>query len=730
MSSIGDTVRRVGVVILALALVMPAAGCLTDFTGSGTNDNDNVPPGCGNGLQESGELCDGTDFGGQTCQTALGLEFGDLQCTDVCLLDLSGCHNCGNGVVDANEACDDSNHSAADGCSELCQIEVGWLCMGEPSVCSTVCGDGIIAGIEECDDGNTEIGDGCNSGCTVDPGWVCSGDPSVCNETCGNGVLDEAEGCDDGNLTAGDGCSDNCAEEPGWQCSSEPSVCDGVCGDGQVVGSEACDDGNTAVGDGCLSDCTVEAGWTCDYSSEPPVGCTSVCGDGILVGDEACDDGNTVPTDGCDQDCSVGPFSACDGEPSVCICVVYVDRDVGLGGNNGTDWASAFTYLPDGLQAADWQPSPCEVWVAEGVYYTYEFDNGDRLEPGQNVSMYGGFAGDEIWRSQRDFVTRVTVLSGEQEGNPTHRVRRILNLDNSQGVIVDGFTVSGAFSTGYDGGGVNIKGTDVILRNCIFQDNAARNGGGVYIRDGSVTISDCEFINNVADDSGGGIALDSHGSLVLERSVFDGNSADQRGGGISVRNADAITVDRCRFTDNTTQEFGGGIRIADAGFAASVTNSVFWRNSANQGGGGISFYQLGPTATLASCTFHDNSANAGEGQSIRIQYGDVNVENSILWGTTTDQIDLAIGANITVAYCDVFGGAGGNGVIDLDPVFVAPLTGDLRLSSTSPCIDAADGDAAPTTDMEDNPRVDIATTPNTGTGLPAYVDMGAYERQP
>jgi cysteine-rich repeat protein len=42
------------------------------------------------------------------------------------------------------------------------------------------CGTGIVSGNEQCDDGNTANGDGCNEACNVDPGYVCSGQPSIC----------------------------------------------------------------------------------------------------------------------------------------------------------------------------------------------------------------------------------------------------------------------------------------------------------------------------------------------------------------------------------------------------------------------------------------------------------------------------------------------------------------------------------------------------------------------
>ncbi|TSC26504.1 tandem-95 repeat protein [Corallococcus sp. Z5C101001] len=45
----------------------------------------------------------------------------------------------------------------------------------------TVCGDGVLGGFEACDDGNQRSGDGCNSVCEVEPGYTCTGQPSVCD---------------------------------------------------------------------------------------------------------------------------------------------------------------------------------------------------------------------------------------------------------------------------------------------------------------------------------------------------------------------------------------------------------------------------------------------------------------------------------------------------------------------------------------------------------------------
>lgn len=61
-----------------------------DFT---LNIHDVGKPGCGNGVVENSEQCDGNDFGGLDCFNATfgALPFGTLSCTIDCLIDTSGC---------------------------------------------------------------------------------------------------------------------------------------------------------------------------------------------------------------------------------------------------------------------------------------------------------------------------------------------------------------------------------------------------------------------------------------------------------------------------------------------------------------------------------------------------------------------------------------------------------------------------------------------------------------
>jgi cysteine-rich repeat protein len=102
--------------------------------------------------------------------------------------------SCGDGVVDGRcEECDDgagNDDAAADACRTTCVL---------PS-----CGDGASDTGEACDDGNTESCDGCSMLCEPEVGIGC-GD--------GMTVPGCAERCDDGNAIAGDGCTPACVLE-------------------------------------------------------------------------------------------------------------------------------------------------------------------------------------------------------------------------------------------------------------------------------------------------------------------------------------------------------------------------------------------------------------------------------------------------------------------------------------------------------------------------------------
>jgi len=213
------------------------------------------------------------------------------------------------------------------------------------------------------------------------------------------------------------------------------------------------------------------------------------------------------------------------------------------------------------------------------------------------------------------------------------------------------------------------------------------------------------------------------------------------GGGLNNFNSSPI-VTNCMFAVNDAP-FGGAM-FNNAGGNPVVTGCAFFDNAANFGGAMWS----GPGSTAVSnCTFVNNTAVVDGGGMNNVDDSTVIVDNCVLWGNSPDQI-LDFGtAMTTVGYSDVQGGWPGTGNIDADPLFVDPLGGNVRLSSGSPCIDAADNTAvAPdATDLDgdadtgeatpfdldgDSRFLDDPDTPDTGVpgnGFAEVVDMGAFE---
>ncbi|MDX2055669.1 MAG: DUF4215 domain-containing protein [Polyangiaceae bacterium] len=325
-------------------------------SGAGMCANMSCPPEgmptatCGNGLIETGEVCDdGNSTPGDGCSGLCRVE-ANFACPApgaACVTTIV----CGNGTLEGSEACDDRNVLPLDGCDAGCNVETGYGCAtpGQPCtpVAQAVCGDSVPNAGETCDDGGTLSGDGCSASCQLEPGYNCPqpGQACVLDEYCGNGNLSDTEACDDGNPTPGDGCTGLCNIEPFFVCPTPGTPCQStiVCGDSKVVGDEACDDGDMAPGDGCAGDCkSTEPGFSCPTTAGVGGSCTAVpvarCGDGSLDFGEYCDDGNTNPADGCTDLCEVTAGYTCAQPGYACSIIEWCgDGKLSLARNEQCD---------------------------------------------------------------------------------------------------------------------------------------------------------------------------------------------------------------------------------------------------------------------------------------------------------------------------------------------------------------------------------------------------------
>ncbi|MBC7770907.1 MAG: right-handed parallel beta-helix repeat-containing protein [Pyrinomonadaceae bacterium] len=316
-------------------------------------------------------------------------------------------------------------------------------------------------------------------------------------------------------------------------------------------------------------------------------------------------------------------------------------------GGNGQSWATAYSSLVDALAEAGVQPAVTEIWVAAG---TYTPDRGshnrsDAFVLVSNVSLLGGFAGDEVSADQRAPALNVTILSGDLSNNDlpnfqrrTDNCRHVLVGANLASGVIDGFTIRGgnADFRGDDllgGGALYLFVCNYQVRNCLFTDNIAGGvqpdiggfGGAVLIRGGTASVSSCAFEAN-RGMNGGALAISGFDPdrSTLEFNVtiadcdFTNNFSPSQTGGAMWTTADpplfgpvdsGLTVTRCNFVNNRAEYFGAWIDQNTPRLA--VIDCVFSGNSALEAGGAFAVSQTaGPDiaqpALLERCTFEAN----------------------------------------------------------------------------------------------------------------------------
>lgn len=458
----------------------------------------------------------------------------------------------------------------------------------------------------------------CNSNGTRD---ICDIGAGASSDINANSVPDECEADCNGNSLpdsydiheglAGD-CNDN----------QTPDDCD------VAQGTSADCDGN-GIPDECEPDCN---------SNGVVDGCD------ILAGSSIDCDANNVP-DECEPDCNNnGAVDACDiaagtsadsdgnGFPDECD-TLYVNPSAG-GANDGSNWANAFTGLVDAIAFSQSNPFIAEIWVAAGSYAPAPPD-GDRTATfslRSGLAIYGGFAGGETDRDQRDPALNLTILTGDLNGDDgagwagmsenSYHVVSAINVDAT--AILDGFTITRGWSwqsasINSSGAGIRISSASPTIAHCMVTENLAHLGAGALCLDASPTFTDCVFDTNEASDGRGG-AIYCQSSLphtvTIARCTFRNNRATVGGGpgdgGAIYSSFDTqIAVTESLFENNAAVwRFVNGNYAANGGAVlnqtdgSSISHSVFRGNRAHYGGA----IWMGGDLELDNCLFVDNEA--------------------------------------------------------------------------------------------------------------------------
>ncbi|MCA9997412.1 MAG: hypothetical protein KDE56_16750, partial [Anaerolineales bacterium] len=345
------------------------------------------------------------------------------------------------------------------------------------------------------------------------------------------------------------------------------------------------------------------------------------------------------------------------------ITTLFVDSTA-TGLNDGTTWGNAFTTVQDALAQASACADVSEIWVAAGVYYPDAGGgqtDGNRAATFQlidGVSLYGGFAGGESSKNDRDWVANVTVLSGDIDQNDTVNNNGVvtdpanISGSNSQTVVyatasvsaataLDGFTITAGYADGSGvfpspdrrGAGMFSNGANIALANLTFSGNSAPGtgsdgfGGGLYVLSGAPSIDNVTFSNNSASFNGGGLANVTT-SPTLTNVVFTNNQAGSSGGAMyNTGNGGEASPTLTNVLFEANQAVGGGAMYnygVDGGISSpTLTNVIFAGNQADGSGGGMINYGVGgqSSPTLNNVVFSGNKA----GDAIAIyHYSDSN----------------------------------------------------------------------------------------------------------
>lgn len=401
--------------------------------------------------------------------------------------------------------------------------------------------------------------------------------------------------------------------------------------------------------------------------------------------------------------------------------VVYVAWDAPPGGD-GTSWATAFQTIGEALSAAG---PPQEIWVKGGTYT-------ETIVLVEGVSVYGGFAGTETERSQRNPAANETIVDGGGSG-PVVTAASYLTFDGftvtggaaptGAGVYASGCTglvVSGSLLEGNsafeNGGGAYVSNCPgIVFSGNTLRSNTAQNGGGLYLTSSTdVAVSNNSFIENSAHE-GGGIRI-SYSTGLISGNLFQGNESTGLGAGFyAINDTSDLILENCTFGDNTNPgvaTHGGAVALANASIV--IRRCLMTGNEAGLGAG---IYCLMSSPTVEFCTIVANTGNQGAGLWASTSTSPT-VRNCIIALNTPEGIRSVSGTG-TLTYNDVWGNGTdyvgitpGTGSISADPLFIDPARGCYRLDYGSPCVNSGTSDGVNpdgTTDMGVAPVVVVPT---------------------
>ena len=287
----------------------------------------------------------------------------------------------------------------------------------------------------------------------------------------------------------------------------------------------------------------------------------------------------------------------------------------------------------------------------------------------------------------------ITVRAAAVDGSLSTGIR----LAGSSGVTVTGST---SHHNGLHGIGLSNSSNNLITGNSAYANTSPSPTATSAGIDVNTTSPDNTIINNVTyqnQDTGVQVYNGSHRALVA-RNISYGNGD---------HGFDTLSSTGVRYVNNTS--YGNrrdGISVEGSSTGATLANNLLVDN--------------GVTATE-----YDLYVDAGSVPGFNADYDTAFNHSTAPTMKVGGVIYKKVSAYATASGQESRGSS-------LDPDFVAPASGDFRLTPGSTAVDAANSAAGgfSSTDPTGGALADDPIVPDTGSGSPTYADRGALEFQP
>jgi len=290
-------------------------------------------------------------------------------------------------------------------------------------------------------------------------------------------------------------------------------------------------------------------------------------------------------------------------------------------------------------------------------------------------------------------------------------------------IYVDPLTTCEIYNSSFDNNGAlwggaiaTVGGGKLLVEGCNISFNTASGnnpnpnenyptfggGGGIYQEwSDSLEIYDSEITNNTAaTGAGGGIAVYLSNDVTINNIVLSDNSSSgpnypSGGGGAAFYRADNVLFENSTIANNVSNHnSGGGIFLgSESGQASIVVYATFNRltlvnNSALSGG---AIFCWSAILNLYHSTLAQNEASNSEwsGGGLASHYvSRPNIRSSLFYNNLPNSIHNGYPQTpVFVAYSLVQEQwAGVGNLIDIDPLFCDPDSGDYSLAENSPCV--------------------------------------------